>query len=368
MSDEDKDSKTEQASEQKLRRAREKGDSYSSREAGHTMSYLALLVVVALIIPAFAPRTMFDLSLVYDRAGQMTIDTPEELQAVLGRVAWSAAGFALPALGVMVALAMLSALLAGPFIVSLKRIEPKFSKLNPLGGLKKIFSTSNLIEFAKSLVKLLMIGFIVFSVMRSTVDHILPGAIILPETLMGVLDAAVFRALALIVALMIPVMAFDIFWKRSEWLKKQRMSKKDVKDEHKDSEGDPQIKMRRQEISRARARQQIAKAVPEATLIVTNPTHYAVALRYERGVDLAPVCLAKGQDLLAFKIREIALAHEIPVLESPPLARALHKVVEVDQTVPEEHWAAVAELVGYVLDLRRRVRRKLPEGTHHVDP
>ena len=127
------------------------------------------------------------------------------------------------------------------------------------------------------------------------------------------------------------------------------------------------IRARRAEIGRRRARQQIRKAVPEATLVVMNPTHYAVALRYERGRDTAPICVAKGADLLALRIRDLALEHEVPVLESPPLARALHAVVEVDQPIPEDHWAAAAELVGYVLDMRRRVRRKLPDGTRHID-
>lgn len=366
MSEEDKDSRTEEASEKKLAKARAEGDSWNSREAGHTMAYLSLLTVVALVAPLTLPAGVQRLALIFDLAPQMQVETAADLRSVMGGFAASIARVMLPALAVMLAGGLISVLLSGPFIVAAKRIQPKASKINPMHGLKRIYSLSNLIEFAKSLVKLLLIALLMMIVLRRAVDQMLPGAAMNPEGLLSYISGFAITGLAWVCAMMLPVLAFDIFWKRREWLKKQRMSKKDQRDEHKESEGDPLIRAKRQEIGRRRARQQLRKAVPEATLVVMNPTHYAVALRYERGVDAAPVCVAKGADVLALKIRDLALEHEVTVLESPPLARALHKVAEIDQPIPEDHWAAVAELVSYVLDLRRRVRRKLPEGTRQI--
>lgn len=367
MSDsEDKSSKTEEASEQKLRKALQEGQTWSSKEPGHAMAYLAILAVVALVAPATLPMATTQLSGVFDLGPQMQIETSADLGRILSQVAWAAATAVIPILLVMLVAGICAAVLSGPFVVSLKRIEPKISKINPASGLKKIFSVNNLVEFAKSLVKLLLIAFLMLMILRQVMDSLLPAGVLLPETLLNVVKSSAVQGLSWVLAIMIPVVVFDIFWKRRDFMNNQRQSKKEQKDEHKDSEGDPHIRARRQDIGRRRLRQNLKKSVPESTLVVMNPTHYAVALRYERGKDTAPVCVAKGADLIALNIKALALEHDVPVIESPPLARALHAVVEVDTAIPEEHWAAVAELVGYVLDLRRRIRRKLPEGSHHV--
>ena len=366
MSEEDKDSKTEEASERKLRKARSEGDSWTSRESGHTMSFLSLLVIVALVLPAALPGAMVSNALMFDMAPGLQIEHVQDLRAVMGGFATSVARILLPVFGVLLAGALISVMMSGPFVVSVKRLQPKASKLNPMQGFKRIYSVSNLIEFAKSLVKLVAIALLLMIALRGAMSQLLPGAVMLPERLPGLIGATAFKGLGWVVAMMLPILAFDIFIKRRDWLKKQRMSKKDQRDEMKESDGDPHVRARRQQIRQSRVRQRIREAVPSATLVVMNPTHYAVALRYERGVDAAPVCVAMGMDLMALKIRDLALEHEVTVLESPPLARALHAVCEIDKPIPEDHWAAVAELVGYVLDLRRRQRRKLPEGTHHI--
>jgi flagellar biosynthetic protein FlhB len=188
----------------------------------------------------------------------------------------------------------------------------------------------------------------------------MPGTVVFPEQIMPMLQTQVILTLSWVCGLMIPIVIADYMWKRHSYNKKQKMSMKELKDEHKDSEGDPQVKGKRQQIRRERAQQAIAMSVPKATLILTNPTHYSVALRYERGVDMAPTCVAKGTDLMAARIRKIAHEHEIPVIESRALARALYATVEVDQVIPEAHWPAVAELVGFVMDLKNNVKRKLP--------
>jgi flagellar biosynthetic protein FlhB len=148
----------------------------------------------------------------------------------------------------------------------------------------------------------------------------------------------------------------DYFYQRLQHMRSLRMSKREQKDEAKQSEGDPMLKGRLRQIRMDRARRRMMAAVPGASVVITNPTHFAVALKYERGMN-APVCVAKGVDLLARRIREIAEAHDIPVIENPPLARALHGTVEIDQEIPSEHYRAVAEIIGYLMRLRRSVAR-----------
>ncbi|MGK7757029.1 EscU/YscU/HrcU family type III secretion system export apparatus switch protein [Marinovum sp. B10] len=164
-------------------------------------------------------------------------------------------------------------------------------------------------------------------------------------------------------ALVAVIAAADIMWKRFDHRRKQRMSMKEVRDEHKETEGDPLIRAKRMGLRRERARQRLASAVPRATVILTNPTHYAVALKYESGKDLAPVCLAKGTDLIAARIRSLATEAEIPIVENRPLARALHDVAEIDREIPVEHWEAVAAIIGYVMDLKSDKHRAPPAGS-----
>ena len=199
--------------------------------------------------------------------------------------------------------------------------------------------------------------------MRDVAQQLGQAQGLLPESLAAAtLDKVRWIFIATTVFL-VPIALADILWKRSQWKKKQMMSLKAVRDEHKDSEGDPHIRAKRADLRRARARQRIAQAIPTASVILTNPTHFAVALKYEQGKDDVPVCVAKGADVMAHRIRELAREHDIPMIENRPLARALHSTVEVDQRIPMEHWQAVAEIIGFVMDMRRNVRRKPPEGS-----
>jgi flagellar biosynthetic protein FlhB len=152
------------------------------------------------------------------------------------------------------------------------------------------------------------------------------------------------------------VAAVDYLFQYRQWYERQKMSVREIKEEFRQAEGDPAIKGKIRQLRQQRARKRMMAQVPKASVIITNPTHFAVALQYERGMN-APLCVAKGADLIARKIREIAEAHDIPIVENPPLARALHGTVEVDQEIPQEHYRAVAEIIGYVMKLRRAVAR-----------
>lgn len=366
MSEEDQSSKTEEPSEQKLRKAREKGDVPITREGGHMLSYAATLVLIAVLAPIELPRLAGNLSLFFDQIPQADIASDAEGIADLASYAkapvMGALSFLGKALGIFVLASLVGAAIQGPFVVALERIKPKPSKLNPLKGIKKIIGAQNLVEFIKNLVKLVLITGMTLWLVWNLLWTMLPGAAMNPGSIAPVVGAEAKRILIWILALMVPVALADLVWKRISFMRKQRMSLKEVRDEHKNSEGDPHMKGKRDQIRRTRAKARLATAVPTATLVVTNPTHYAVALRYERGVDMAPVCVAKGADLMAAKIRALAHENEIPVIESVALARALHATAELDRPIPEAHWPAVAELVGFVFDMRRRIRRKLPEG------
>jgi flagellar biosynthesis protein FlhB len=240
---------------------------------------------------------------------------------------------------------------------SFETMKPKLSKISPAAGLKRLFSAQALANFAKGLVKLVLIGAVLTALMwpergrmmalsRSDIGAVVPLVTKLALKLMGA-----------VVAMLAVVAAADYLFQYRQWYQKQKMSLRELKDEFKQSEGDPAVKGKMRQVRQARMRKRMMANVPKAAVVITNPTHYAVALQYERGMD-APVCVAKGLDALALKIREIAGAHDIPIVENPPLARTLHASVEVDQAIPPEHYKAVAEVIGYVLNLRRAVPRR----------
>ncbi|MFG6083388.1 flagellar biosynthesis protein FlhB [Paracoccus litorisediminis] len=364
---EDKSSKTQQATEQKLRKAREKGDVPISKEVGHFFTYFALLILAAAYLPAQVNTLVEGLQAVFETAAGISAgDGQSGIVDMLaaGREIWmSSIGFLIGALGIFILAAIASGALQGPIVFSKDRITPKFNKISPMKGLTRIISGQNLWEFGKNCVKLVILIAIGGWLIWDFIDGMLPGGVMNPEDIPAAITIEIRQLLIWICAVTVPVMIADYTWKRLSHAKKQMMTMKEVKDEHKESEGDPLVKGKREQVRRKLARQRIRKSVPTATLILTNPTHYAVALRYEQGTDMAPVCVAKGADLLAHRIRAIAHEHEIPVIENRSLARALFATVEVDAVIPEGHWAQVAELVAFVFDLKKKIRRQPPKGS-----
>jgi flagellar biosynthetic protein FlhB len=235
-------------------------------------------------------------------------------------------------------------------------LKPKLSKISPGAGLKRLFSKTALANFVKGLVKIALIGTVLTFLLwpeRTRLDTMvtLDAAAILPYTLIFAL-----KMFGFVVVIMAFIAAADFFFQYRQWYERQKMSLREIKEEFKQTEGDPIIKARIRRIRETRMRKRMMAAVPEASVVIMNPTHFAVALKYERG-DNAPLCVAKGIDSIALKIREVAEAHNVPVVENPPLARALHATVEVDQEIPAEHYRAVAEVIGYVMRLRRGLGR-----------
>src|SRR5262245_7933074 len=235
---------------------------------------------------------------------------------------------------------------------SIETLKPKLSKISPARGLKRIFSKQSLANLGKGLVKVVLVGGVLIALMwpergrlealtHSDLSGILPLSLSLTLKLLGA-----------VVAMLAVVAAADYLFQYRQWHERQRMSLRELKEEFKQTEGDPAIKGKMKQVRQVRMRRRMIAAVPKAAVVITNPTHYSVALEYERGME-APVCVAKGVDAMALKIREVAGKHSVPIVENPPLARALHATVEVDQQIPPEHYKAVAEVIGYVMRLRR---------------
>jgi flagellar biosynthetic protein FlhB len=260
-----------------------------------------------------------------------------------------------PVLAICMAAALAGNMIQHRFVWSGEMLKPKFARVSPAQGAKRLFSKQALVQFVKGLAKIGLVATVIVAVLAPEIENIgrlLRGdhSLILP-----VAYALTMKLLLAVVAVMAVIAALDWLWSRHTWYERQRMSVRDIREEHKDAEGDPTIKAKLRQIRQSRMRKRMMSEVPKATVVIMNPTHYAVALKYEKGMP-APLCVAKGVDALALRIRELAEEHRVPVVENPPLARALHKSVEIDQEVPPEHYKAVAEVIGYVLRLRKGLR------------
>jgi flagellar biosynthesis protein FlhB len=261
------------------------------------------------------------------------------------------------AVGIPLLMLMLAAI-AGNMIQhrlvwSAEQLKPKFNKISPGAGFKRIFGKQAAANFLKGIFKLVALGAVMTAVLwperhrlesllRIDVASILPATTSLTVHLMGA-----------VVAMLAAVAIADYFFQYRQWYERQKMSLQEMKEEFKQSEGDPHIKGRIRQLRQQRMKKRMMAAVPKASVIITNPTHYSVALAYDRNMQ-APVCVAKGVDIIAFKIREIAKDHDIPIVENVPLARALYATVDIDEEIPVEHYHAVAEIIGYVMGLKRR--------------
>ena len=218
----------------------------------------------------------------------------------------------------------------------------------------RLFSKQALVNFAKGLVKLALIGAIITLLLWHQ-RYRLDGLVVTdPAAILPLAQTLSLEMLGTIVAVLALIAAADYLFQYRQWFERQKMSVRELKEEFKQTEGDPAIKAKIRQIRQTRMSKRMMAALPTASVVITNPTHFAVALRYDRGMN-APVCVAKGVDALARKIREVATEHSIPVVENPPLARALHGTVEIDQEIPPEHYQAVAEVIGYVMRLNRAV-------------
>jgi flagellar biosynthetic protein FlhB len=240
---------------------------------------------------------------------------------------------------------------------SAESLKPKLSKISPLAGFKRLFSKQALVNFVKGLLKLSLLGAVMAALLWPERTRLAGLVTIDPSAILPVTQGLALQVLGAVVAILAIIAAADFLFQYRQWHERQKMSFQEIKQEFKDTDGDPYVKAKIRQIRESRVRKRMMASVPSASVVITNPTHYAVALKYERGMN-APICVAKGQDAIALKIREVADANGVPIVENPPLARALHATVNIDDEIPAEHYQAVAEIIGYVMRLNRAVTRR----------
>ena len=373
MSEEDKSQKTEEPTDKKLADERKKGNVPNSKEVGVFMGVFSLMIFTVFLLPSMGGNLVDALGILITNPAAFSIGQDYAGISDIGNAVKStfiSLGITLiPLAFILIGGAILAALVQGEIVVALDRIKPKWSNISPLSGFKRIYSVSGFVEFLKSLVKVSIVLIISYYVVSEALSQIIPAYNVMPQSIPNFIRENVALLLIYVMSLLSAVAIFDVIWKRMEHRKKLRMSMREIKDEHKQTEGDPHIKAKLAEIRRRRSKQNMMRNVPTATVILTNPTHYAVALKYEVGSGQpAPVCVAKGLDLVALKIREIAKENEVPIIESPPLARALHASADVDDVIPYEHWKAVAEIISFLMSLEKGEKGlRLPEGSKLAD-
>ncbi len=343
--------KTEPASPRRLEKAREEGQVVRSREL-NTFLVLSAGVGTLWVTGSYMfhqLREVIHHSMWFDpNVGR---DTTVMVGSAVG-LAFKALLMLLPLFGVLVVVAILASVLLGGLVLSGKALQPKFERMSPLKGIKRMFSAQTLVELFKTLAKATVIATVGVLVIINYRDQMLALMHATPSEALTYGMSLVALCCGMIVAALILVVIIDAPWQIYSHFKKLRMSRQDVKQEHKESEGDPHVKGRIRQQQRAMARRRMMSEVPHADVVVTNPTHYAVALRYREGQGGAPVVVAKGANLIAAQIRQIASDNKVPLLSAPPLARALYHHVELDREIPMELYSAVAEVLAWVYRLR----------------
>jgi len=349
MSDDvDKESKTEEATDKKVADAIEKGNVPFSREAGTFASLAGLLVVVSFFMVENAAPITAALRMLIDNPGGWQLETGADAANLFSAVAIPAAQFLLPIVLVIAAFGVAASFLQNPPQLVADRIEPKLSRISIMKGATRIFGKQGWVEFAKSLFKLGAVAILSWLIVKSSQKDVMNSMFMEPFSIPEMIRGLSIQLLVSIVCATAVLVAADIVWSRIFWQQELRMTRQEVKDERKQSDGDPIMKSRMRSLARDRQRKRMMGQVPRATLVITNPTHYAIALRYVREEGGAPLVVAKGTDLIALKIREIAANHDIPVIEDKPLARLLYDKVEVDQIIPPELYKAVAKIILYL--------------------
>lgn len=343
--DTDKESKTEQPTEKKLRDAVDKGNVPFSREVPIFASAMAALVYIVFFLPGVSGGFTETLRDVFEKADDYRLNTSGDATLLFQHLFFSAGTVLLPAFVLMITFGIGASVLQNMPSPVLDRVQPKFERISPMGGFKRIYSTKGLVEFAKSIFKIIVVSAIIASSLQGDYLASLADMFRDPNGIVGEMARLAGKIVTIVLIATAALAILDLLWTRYTWNTDLRMTRQEIKDEFKQSDGDPILKARQRSLARDRARKRMMAQVPRATLVIANPTHYAVALRYVPGETGAPVVLAKGVDLIALKIREVAESHGIPVFEDPPLARSMFAQVSVDSFIPEVFYKAVAELV-----------------------
>jgi flagellar biosynthetic protein FlhB len=354
MAEADDSQKTEQPSQRKLARARSQGQVVQSREVNSVIMLSVGAALVLLLAPSLGRNLQVTLARFLDPASLMNDGGVlwSAVRALLGEIALA---FVLPLL-LVVGAALAGSLMQTGLVLAVEKVGFDLARLSPIAGFGRLFSLRATLEFLKGLAKFILVMAIAGWLLRPEINRLPLLATFDAGALMAELHHLLLRLALGVLAAVAALALLDYAYQRFSFLRSMRMSKQEVKEEHKQSEGDPMVKARLRQIRMERARKRMMAAVPTASVVITNPTHYAVALKYEMGDKGAPKVVAKGADLVAQRIREIARENDVPLVENPPLARALYASVELDHEIPPEHYKAVAEIISYVFRLKGKLK------------
>jgi flagellar biosynthetic protein FlhB len=344
----DQSEKTEEPTAKKIEDALKKGQTPYSRELPTFASLIAILLVLGLLASDRTRALVAALSRLHDKAGGFALEDGTDATAIFLEVYTASAVFLLPVVVLLAVFGVVAALSqSSPRLVG-ERIRPKLDRLSIPSGLKRIFGSQGLAEFLRALFKFVVVGAIAAVLLWNQVPALIRAIFVEPTLLPSQILAIAVRLLAAVCAATVVLVAADLVYTRMKWRRDLKMTRREVKDELKQSEGDPILKARIRSVQKDRSRRRMLTSVPQSTVVITNPTHVAVALAYTRGEGGAPRLVAKGADKVALRIREIAVEADVPVVEDPPLARALYHAVAVDRFIPEEFYRAVAQVLYYV--------------------
>ena len=350
---EDAASKTEEPTPRRLQQAREKGEVAKTPDLA-PLAALAATAAVLAIGGGWLARDMTQALLPF-------VQHPHDFQVAQGG-GMSVAYEAIMSMALPLAVILFTAALAGAagnlvqhgFMWSPERLAPKMEKVSPLAGFKRIFGIDGLMQFFKSLLKVALTGLVAWWVLQPHAAELQNLPALGPAAILPYSADLMRRLMFGVLALLLVITGADWFWQRYRFMQRMKMTKEELKEDFKQSEGDPHIKARQRQLRIEKSRRRMMQAVPDATVVIMNPTHYAVALKYEAEGGGAPQCVAKGVDALALRIRDIAKEAGVPVIEDPPLARALYASVDIDQFIPVKHYEAVAKIIGFLMSASQR--------------
>lgn len=356
--------KTEKATSKKRKDARAEGQVLKSTEVNTAFCSLVMFAFMSIFWTTYIDD-LLEVFTSYLSTGalQAGITRQISVSAIGGlytQVLNTMVRILLPLFGVAMAAGLISNLLQVGFLFTSKAIKPKLSRINPMEGFKRIFSSRTLVDLLKSILKIILLGYILYSEYSKLLDTF--GSYMglnLYDSIIQIMQTAFSIAIKMCMALVV-VAAFDFLFQWRKHEKDLMMTKQEVKDEYKNTEGDPQIKSRIRQRQRQMSSMRMIDAIPGADVVITNPTHFAVALRYKQGDDDVPVVVAKGQDYLAQKIKQIAIENSVEIVENKPLAQSLYKLCEVDAEIPAELYQAVADVLVYVFRRRNSLSGRRP--------
>ncbi|WP_208248836.1 flagellar biosynthesis protein FlhB [Rhizobium sp. T1470] len=357
MADDDKDSKTEDPTAKKKSDAAEKGNVPFSREVPLFATVLATYVYIIFFLPDGLSKVGEALKDIFEQPDQWKLETGPDALSLFVHLGWVSAALLAPAFILFMVFGVAASISQNLPTPVLERIRPQVSRISIAKGWSRLFSLPGLVEFGKSLTKIVIVGVVMFFVLKSEYFNAIDAMFSDPQTIFTRMMTSM-QKITIVVLIATGVVAIaDVFWTRYHWFTELKMTRHEIKEENKQSQGDPFVKSRQRSVMRDRARRRMIANVDRATLVIANPTHFAVALRYVREENDAPVVVAKGQDLIALKIREIAEKNGIPVFEDPPLARSMFAQVSVDSVIPSVFYKAVAELIHRVYATQAKNKR-----------